>query len=98
MTEVTVVHRPERSRYEVRVDGETAGYTRYRRSPDGSYIDFRHTEIDPAYEGQGLGARLVAEALDDVRRRGDRAIATCPFVAAFVKRHPEYADLVVADP
>jgi predicted GNAT family acetyltransferase len=95
MGDVTVVHRPERSRYEIRVDGELAGYTQYRRSPDGSYLDFRHTEIDPAYERQGLGARLVTEALDDVRRRDGRAVVTCPFVAAFIKRHPEYADLVV---
>jgi predicted GNAT family acetyltransferase len=95
MSEISVVHRPEQSRYELHVDGRLAGFARYR--PHADHIEFLHTEVDPEFEGQGLGSRLAAGALDDVRASGDRATATCPFIAAYVKRHPEYEDVVVPD-
>jgi uncharacterized protein len=95
MPDVTVVHNPAQSRYEVRVDGELAGYTRYRPAPGVARIDFTHTEIDPRFEGRGLGGRLAAGALDDVRASGGHAVVTCPFMAAYVKQHPGYADVVV---
>jgi predicted GNAT family acetyltransferase len=94
MSEVTVVHNAAESRYEVHVDGERAGFTRYRHGP--GYVEFFHTEIDPTYEGQGLGSRLAAGALNDVRASGERVVATCPFIAGYLERHPEYADLLVA--
>lgn len=81
----SVVHVPELSRYEIRVDDKLAGYTVYRRSP--GVVDFLHTEIEPAFEGRGLGSKLAAGALADVRARGDRVVATCPFIAAYLKRH-----------
>jgi len=95
MSDIVVVHNPGQSAYEVRVDGELAGSTHYRRASDSAVVDFTHTEIDSRFEGQGLGSRLVAGALDDLRWQGGRVIATCPFVAAYLKRHPEYADLVL---
>ena len=94
MSEITVLHRPERSRYEVYVDGELAGHTRYERTPDA--VNFVHTEVDPRFEGHGLGSRLAKGALDDVRASGGRIVATCPFIAAYVRRHPELADLLAA--
>jgi predicted GNAT family acetyltransferase len=54
--------------------------------------------VFPSAEGRGLGSRLVAGALDDIRARGLRAVPLCPFAAAYARRHPEYADLVVPDP
>ena len=54
-----------------------------------------HTEVLPAHEGPGVGGALVRFALDDARRRGLRVIATCPFVRAYVERHPETHDIVV---
>ena len=54
-----------------------------------------HTEVSPSLEGQGLGARLVAGALDDIRARGLRVVPICPFVRTYIRRHPDYADLVV---
>jgi predicted GNAT family acetyltransferase len=95
MSDVTVSHHPDESRYEIHVDGKPAGLTQYRRTP--GYVNFLHTEIDPAFEGQGLGGRLAAGALEDVRAGGDQVIATCPFIAAYIGRHPEYADLLMAD-
>jgi len=95
MSEITVVHQPEQSRYELHVDGRLAGFVRYR--PHADHVEFLHTEVDPEFEGQGLGSRLAAGALDDVRASGGRATATCPFIAAYVKRHPEYEDVIVPD-
>jgi predicted GNAT family acetyltransferase len=92
MSEIVVVDHPEQSRYEVRVDGTVAGFVRYLRGPD--HLNFVHTEIGPDFEGRGLGGRLVAGALDDVRANGGRIVATCPFVSAYLGRHPEYGDLV----
>jgi predicted GNAT family acetyltransferase len=92
MADITVADVPSDSRYEIRVDGELAGYAAYRGEPHR--IVFTHTEIDPAYEGQGLGGRLAAAALDDVRARGLAVRADCPFIAGFIRRHAEYQDLV----
>jgi uncharacterized protein len=89
---IVVSNNPDRSRYEVLVDGKVAGFAQYRRTSD--VINFYHTEVDPAFEGQGLGSKLAKGALDDVRASGVRAIATCPFISAYIKRHPEYAELL----
>jgi uncharacterized protein len=83
---------PEASRYEARVGEELAGFSHYQR--EGPTVVFTHTEVDPAFEGQGVGGRLVQGALDDVRRRGGRVVARCPFVHGWLDRHPEYQDLV----
>jgi predicted GNAT family acetyltransferase len=56
-----------------------------------------HTEVEPEYAGQGLGDELAREALDDVRRRGLILVPLCPFIAAYIRRHPEYLDLVVPE-
>jgi predicted GNAT family acetyltransferase len=53
-----------------------------------------HTEIDPEFERQGLGKKLVAAALDDVRRTGNKVIPLCPFVSRFIERNDAYGDLV----
>jgi uncharacterized protein len=57
-----------------------------------------HTDIDPAFEGHGLGSRIVAGALDDIRARGLSVVPSCSFVRSYLRRHPEYADLVGGDP
>ncbi|MDT4989594.1 MAG: uncharacterized protein QOI74_3688 [Micromonosporaceae bacterium] len=88
-----VIHAPERQRYEILVDGQPVGFVRYRPVEPG-VSDFLHTEVDPAFEGRGLGSVLAEGALDDVRARGGRVVPTCPFIADYLKRHTEYADLV----
>jgi predicted GNAT family acetyltransferase len=88
-----VADNPADERFEVYVGGTLAGAAYYQLS--GDQIVFTHTEIAPAFEGQGLGGRLAAAALDTVRRRGLGVIALCPFIAGFIARHPEYADLLV---
>ena len=91
----TVRDAPERSRFEIDVDGSVVGFAAYRPKP--GLLVFTHTEIDDAVEGRGLGSTLVRSALDTVRARGLAIRPDCPFVRAFVARHPEYLDLVPAD-
>ena len=97
--DVRVVDNPEQLRYELWLGATRAGFIQYRSEPGA--ILLVHTEVDPAFEGQGLGARLVTGTLNDLRARDVKLVAQCPFVRAYLRRHREYADLVVrggADP
>lgn len=91
--EILVQDNPGEHRYELLVDGTVLGALLYRLRPDA--VALIHTEVSPSLEGQGLGARLVAGALDDIRARGLQVVPICPFVRAYIRRHPDYADLVV---
>jgi predicted GNAT family acetyltransferase len=86
-----VADNPQRRRYEIHIDGEVAGFVTYRRQPD--QIEFVHTEIGDRFEGQGLGGKLVAFALDDARANGLTVLPSCPFVKDYIRRHPGYGDL-----
>jgi predicted GNAT family acetyltransferase len=90
--DLRVVDNPEASRYELRQGATLAGVIEYR--PDPGAVVLLHTEIDPAFEGQGLGGRLVAGALADLRAGGRKLVPQCPFVRSYLRRHPEDADLV----
>ncbi|GGB27017.1 N-acetyltransferase [Sphingomonas metalli] len=61
---------------------------------EGDTIVFTHTVVPPAVEGRGIGSRLIRGALDDVRDQGLKVIPQCPFVRAFIQKHPEYRDLL----
>ena len=92
--DVSVADNPSAFRYELRLGDDVVGTMRYR--PEASALVLVHTEVDPDLEGRGLGGRLVAGALDDIRRRGLRAAPMCSFVRSYVAEHPEYADVVVS--
>lgn len=79
------------SRYELEADGQLA-VAAYRM--EGDAVAFIHTEVPPELEGRGMGSRLVAGALDDVRARGLKFVPLCDFVAAYAERHPEVRDLI----
>lgn len=83
---------PDEGAYVVEVDGESAGEAVYRVR-GGSHL-FVHTEVDEKFAGMGVGTRLVQEALDDVRAQGGSVVPICPFFAAYIRRHPEYEDLI----
>lgn len=83
---------PDERRYEIRVDGVLAGFT--QAFEDGDVVTFPHTVVFDEFEGQGLAAQLVSGALDDVRERGKKVVATCPYVKRYIEKHPEYADLL----
>jgi predicted GNAT family acetyltransferase len=86
---------PGQRRYELRADGALVGELRYGRRPES--VILLHTEIEPGRRGRGLGTELVRRALDDVARRGERVVPRCPFVAAFIDRHPEYRRLLAPE-
>jgi predicted GNAT family acetyltransferase len=89
--QVVVRDNPSKNRYEIVVDGEIAGSILYRRRPNR--FSLIHTEIDPKFEGHGLGTRLVEGALTDIRAHGLRVVPICPFVQSYLDRHPEFHDL-----
>jgi predicted GNAT family acetyltransferase len=88
----TVSDNPEAERFEITVDGTLAGFAQYKLARDR--IAFVHTEVDDAYEGQGLAKVLVTHALDEVRGRGVGVLPFCPYVRSFIAKNPEYLDLV----
>jgi predicted GNAT family acetyltransferase len=92
-TDIEVVDQPTMRRFEIRLDGKLDGTVGYRLEP--GRVLFTHTEVDPAFEGQGLGGKLAAGALDAMRERDLKVVPLCPFVAEFIRRHPRYQDLVV---
>ncbi|MBV9310205.1 MAG: N-acetyltransferase [Solirubrobacterales bacterium] len=92
---ITVENTPGLGRYQIRVDGEIAGYSAYEIH--GDLFAFMHTEIEDRFAGQGLGVTLVARALDQIREQGGSILPYCPFVRWFLAHHPEYADLVPPD-
>jgi uncharacterized protein len=94
-SEARVVDNPDQLRYELWLGQTRAGFLAYRREP-GTVV-LIHTEVDPAVEGRGLGSRLVAGALADLRSRRLKVVPLCPFVADYLRRHPEQQDLVVRD-
>jgi uncharacterized protein len=85
--QITVRDNPDELRYELLVDGTMAGEILYRLRSDA--VVLVHTEVAPQFEGQGLGGKLVAGALAGIRARGLRPVAVCPFVRAYLQRHPE---------
>ncbi|MGI5244128.1 GNAT family N-acetyltransferase [Dactylosporangium sp. CA-139066] len=84
-----VVDNAEENRFEIAVDGERAGAAYYRIHDDR--IVFTHTEVQPQYEGKGVGSKLANGALTLAKERGLHIVAQCPFIAAYLKKHPELA-------
>ena len=87
-----VADNPELSRFELREDDRVLGWVDYR--PAGASVIFAHTEIVPGHEGEGLGSTLVRGALEAVRADERTVIPLCPFTAAYLDPHPDYADVV----
>ena len=90
---VTIRHEPAARRFVADVDGATA-YLSYREI-DERALDFDHTFVPRAVRGGGIASQLTQRALDYARERGARVVPSCPFVAAYIERHPEYGDLRV---
>jgi predicted GNAT family acetyltransferase len=84
-------HNEEQGRYELEVEGATA-ITAYRR--EGNVLSFTHTEVPEELEGQGIGSKLLAGTLADVREQGWKIVPLCSFVRHYVESHPDVQDLV----
>ena len=93
--DVRVADNPGQSRFEALADGELAGFAVYGRH--GDEIAFVHTEVDDAFEGQGVGSQLAAGALDQAREQGLKVLPFCPFIRSYIAKHDEYLDLVPED-
>ncbi len=81
-------------RWEARA-GEYVAFSSYRINEDT--IHFLKTRVPPELEGQGIASRLVRAALDDARARHLTVVPICRFVTSYIRRHPEYRDLVYPD-
>ena len=81
----------ERHRFELDAEGHVA-FSNYKR--DGVTITIMHTEVPKELGGKGIGSALVRGLLDRVRAQGLKVVALCPFVAGYIAKHPEYADLL----
>ncbi|MFY1615497.1 GNAT family N-acetyltransferase [Micromonospora sp. WMMD736] len=85
---------PARERFEARDEaGTVAGIVTYQLT--GAIIAYTHTEVDPAYEGRGVGSTLARAVMDDARAKGRSVVPICPFLAEWLVKHPEYEDIVV---
>jgi predicted GNAT family acetyltransferase len=93
--ELQVADNPEQEQYEIRADGELAGFIQYELR-DGVIV-LLHTETDPRFRGQGFAGRLVQSSLDEARERHLAVLPYCPFARRWVRDHPEYTDLVPED-
>jgi uncharacterized protein len=118
-----VTDNPAKSRFELHVGGELAGFVTYRlRGADGQgggdghggggqggggdgqdadgqggggqVIDLLHTEVDDRFQGAGLAGKLARASLDAARARHLRVLPTCPYIRSWIRKHPDYADLV----
>ena len=93
-TGATTTVSKESGRFTITVDGATAGFTEIVDS-DGRRT-FPHTEVDDAFQGRGLATILIGEALQQTRDAGLRIVPVCEMVAAYVKEHHEFDDVVDA--
>lgn len=94
MSAMIIEHHPDRHRFEAILDGAVAGYIDYQRT--GDVYDLQHTIVEKEFEGRGVGSALARGTFDEIRAQGAAAIPTCPFLASWIGKHPEYADLVAS--
>lgn len=95
VTTLTFEHHPERHRYEAFADGVLVGYAVYNL--DGDSLVITHTEVFGEHEGSGVGSYIAREALADARKQGKYVVPNCSFIAAYLRKHREDADLVKPD-
>jgi uncharacterized protein len=92
--EVVAQHEPSFHRFATHM-GEQVAFLTYKE--EGGTIYFVHTEVPPEMEGQGIGGKLAKAGLDYARQHQLKVVARCPFVASYLKRHPEYEDLLESE-
>lgn len=95
MSDIAFADNRPAHRYEASIDGVLAGYAEYNLLTDA--IMFTHTEVLPAHEGKGVGSGIAQHVLGEARARGLHVIPVCQFIAGYIRKHREYADLVRPD-
>lgn len=91
MADVDVTDNTAAHRFEVKLEGETA-FAEYRLKP--GQLVLPHTVVPGAFEGKGVASALARHAFGYARERGLKVVPTCPFMAGWVKKHPEAQDIV----
>jgi predicted GNAT family acetyltransferase len=94
-TDVQVIHNEAERRFEVHLDGKIA-HADYLKGSGGSTLIFTHTEVPEEFEGQGIGSQLARSALNYAQENDLRVQPLCPFIRAYIERHPEYKSLTTA--
>lgn len=92
MVDVKVIDEADSQRYQGFVGDTVAGIVEYQDV--GGERAVMHTEVFDAFEGKGVGSALARGVLDDLRARGVKVRPYCPFLAGWIRHHPEYLDLV----
>lgn len=92
MEDLKVVHNKEKERFEIDLEGKIALID---YSEQNGVVAMTHTEVPAEFEGKGVGGKLVKGALEIVKNENKRVRPLCAFVAAYIKRHPEYEALTV---
>lgn len=95
MSNITFTNNEAGHRYEAALDGKLAAFAEYNLLSEA--IMFTHTEVLPEHEGQGIGSAIAKHVLDDARARGLHVIPVCQFIAGYIRKHRDYADLVRPD-
>ncbi len=90
--EYELIDNIEKKRYEFKIDGYTP-IIEYIKAKDKIYLT--HTEVPNELAGRGIGTALVRAALEDVKAKGLTLVPLCPFVALYIKRNPEWKELVL---
>ena len=91
--QINVTHQPDQKRFAILLDGKEAVL---EYIPAKKYLVFTHTEVPPSHEGKGLASRLAETGLKYAQETNQTVLPLCPYVAMYIRRHPEYRPLVLA--
>ncbi len=94
-TDIAFTNNAPQHRYEATLGGQLAGFAEYNLLTDA--IMFTHTEVLPAFEGKGVGSAIAKHVLDEARAKKLHVIPVCQFIAGYIRKHPDYVDLVRED-
>lgn len=89
---IPVLNNEAEHRFEAKL-GDAVAFTEYRLH-DGALI-LPHTVVPDAFAGKGVGGQLAKAVLGWAREQGLEVVPTCPFIAGYITKHPEWHDLVV---
>ncbi len=92
--EISFEHDEERQTFDALI-GQERATLEYRSNKEGK-IFLTHTEVPPSMQGKGVGSKLLLHVFDYIRENNMRLIPVCPFVKSYIKRHPEYLNLVAS--
>ena len=93
MKDYTFKKNTEKKRYELDLGDGALAVIDYYKMPGGA-VAFTHTHVPFEFENKGIGSELAKRALQDVKDSGDKVIPQCGFIASYVRRHPEWNEIV----